>query len=75
MSNSNGHGSIQDTQGSNTKSQKIIKVEGQARNVVTTTSTAQVRVVLRQPVTYDGGGHAMLGRNMRSECVWEEKLE
>ena len=44
-------------------------MEGPPRNAATTTSTVQVGVVLRQPMTYDGGGHAGVGRSMRSECA------
>ena len=44
--------------------------------VATTTSTAQVRVVLCQLATQeDGAGHAGVGRSVRFECVWEKKLD
>ena len=44
--------------------------------VATTTSTAQVRVVLCQLATQeDGAGHAGVGRSVRFECVWDKKLE
>ena len=41
--------------------------------MATATSTAQARVVLCQPATYeDGAGHAGVGRSVRFECVGEK---